>query len=134
MKNKFPTTKEGLKHIYSWSEMARDERVDNLYTKEDLLRKWSIHTRIVKDGDVHVLQVPLKESQVAEDLLSGDVREVITNHKEDYFVFNDDLSYRHDFSPKNDYGLPKKFAHFWFYAFVGIVFALILLFFRFYNV
>ena len=133
MKRSIPTTAEALKNLYEWREVLKADEPEKLYEREDFLRKWYFKTRIISVEDHYSLQVPLKDSETALAILNEEVSAIITEPREHYYVFNEDLSYKHSFEPKHNYGVSKRYMRMARYSFVGVVIILILLFFRFYK-
>lgn len=106
--------KSNLQFLYQWKILAEDKQAKDdacFFETEKVLYEIGIRTRVEKrvdedgkgDGEGYLLLVPLKDFEVAYALYSGEVKRVITEPKETYHVFEDDLSYKNKNLYRNRY-------------------------------
>lgn len=84
--------------LYKWECVLEDPSAKQesvFFEWEKKLNHYNIKTRIeaIEEGGGYRLLVPLRDHEVARDLVEHKVRTIITSHT-DYHVFHDDLSYR----------------------------------------
>lgn len=118
--------KSGLEHLYVWKmiDEKKGEYEESCYMDEELkLMHYGIRTKVVsiEDAGGYSLWVPLKDFEVAYDLLHGYVKEVIDIPKETYHVFEMDLSYRNKALYEDKYKVNQKYIRSRNYFLLGLI-------------
>lgn len=124
-----------MERLYEWKclrEKVDESEMSVFVDTEVILNKSNIRTRVERSqfGGVK-LMVPLKDFQLADDLISGSVTEIIDSPKEYYHVFDENLKYKNKglYNTKSPLGL--KYTMLRRYTWVGILVLLLLVLFRF---
>ena len=100
--------KNNMHFLYQWKILSEEEQATDeacFFETEKALFEIGIRSRVEKRmvGNGYSLSVPLKDFEVAHALYSGEVKRVITEPKETYHVFEDDLSYKNKNLYRNRY-------------------------------
>ncbi|MBM7561268.1 hypothetical protein [Fusibacter tunisiensis] len=90
-----------IEDLYKWQKIKakKNETDEKCFLEEELkLTHSGIRTRVILASQENEMQlkVPLKDSKVAQDIISGEVVEVVDVQTETYHVFERDLSFKND--------------------------------------
>ncbi len=124
-----------MERLYKWivirsTEVYEDEKY---YIDYELrLNHYGIRTRVKvsEDGKLE-LWVPLKDSEIAEAVISKEVKEIIDETPEFYHVFDEQLNYRNKKLYENKYAIKIHFLSAKRYSWIGILVLILLLLFKF---
>jgi hypothetical protein len=89
-----------IENLYLWHCIDTDAEAADAYAYLDWelkLNALGIRTKVEKNqSHGYSLWVPLKDAEVAGDLVKGHVKEIVDLQKDPYIVFNSDMSYKND--------------------------------------
>lgn len=125
-----------IEELYKWEPIDTIEKTEKeeCFLQEELkLANYGIRTKVeINHSQLTAsLLVPLKDAEVARDLLFNGVYEIIDLPVETYHVFEKDLSYKNEALYEDKYHRNLKGIRIRSYIIMAFVLLMMLLFFRF---
>lgn len=121
-----------LEHLFEWVIVHTNQEATDFsfYLEEEKrLMQHGIRTRVLPNdqGGGYCLWVPMKDYEVSNALITGDVKVIIDTPREIYHVFEDNLTFKNEKLYKNPYQNIFKFNKFRSYLIMafGVVMVII---------
>lgn len=120
-----------LEHLYKWAsiKLPHDMTLEAIKQLEIKFYEMGIRTRLEVEQKETALLVPLKDYDVAKEVVEGTVKAVYTKHQEIYRVFESNLEYKNEKLYDDPYSARNKKVRRWnFIIIIALFFAILTIF------